>query len=98
MIFIERIFILVLLCSFIGTLTFAALASLKANKAKQLSSDALQKALESNSKKKLENVLIVYDKQLDKSVKQKVHARIDDMIIEDIEEIENEKYSKLENK
>lgn len=86
-----------LLCSFVGTLTLIALASIKSNKAKQLSASALEKALESNSKKKLENVLIVYDKQLDKSVKQKIHARIDDMTIEDDESSELEDY-KLQNK
>ncbi len=97
MILIEIIFSLVLLCSFIGTITLIAFASSKNYKAKQLSAIALEKALESSSKKKLENVLIVYDKQLDESVKQKVHARIDDMIIEGDEPSQLENY-RLQNK
>jgi len=96
MILIEIIFSLVLLCSFIGTITLIAFASSKNYKAKQLSTEALEKALVSNSKKNLEDVLIIHDKHLDKSVKQKIRARIDDMIIEDDEssQLENCKLQK----
>lgn len=79
--FIERFIIVVIACSFLVTVGLIIFNFLKRKQALQL----LTVALKVNTVKELENLLIVYDKNLDNNIKQKVRARIDDLVIEEDE-------------
>lgn len=54
--------------------------------------DKLSKALESNSKRQLENFLIVHEKDLDKDVVKNLKVRVAELDFEEINEKENAKW------
>lgn len=83
MLFIERFIILICAGTFVVTTILVMYKLFQAADAKQRAQAALEKALSSNSKKQLENVLIAYDSSLDKNTKEKLRIRIDEMIIEE---------------
>lgn len=85
MLFIERFIILICAGTFIVTTVLVMYKLFQVSDTKQRAQAALEKALSSNSKKQLENVLIAYDSSLDKNTKEKLRIRIDDMIIEEDE-------------
>lgn len=85
MIFIERLIILILLCAFISTLVLFIFSLIQNTQARKAASLAIEKALQSNSKKNLEDVLILHNKSLDKDTKEKLQQRIADIVLDEEE-------------
>lgn len=83
MLFIERFIILICAVTFLVTSILVVYKLLQSSDAKQKAQVALEKALASNSKKQMENVLIAFDSSLDTHTKEKLRIKIDDMIIEE---------------
>ena len=81
MFFIERFIIVVTICSFLVTI---GLIFYNLTKRKE-TQEQVEAALKVNHAKDLEDLLIVHDKDLDKGTKQKLRARIDDLVIEEDE-------------
>lgn len=93
MLFIEEVILLFLFLSFIGTSALILSAMIRSHQAKQKAKQELKDALFSNSKKRLEDVLILYDKELDKETKEKIRIKIDDYLLE--EDDEEERFESL---
>jgi len=94
MLFIEELLIIILLCAFVGTVSLIAYQARQSHIVKMQAHQALDSALASNSKRRLQDCLILYDKSLDKETKDKVQSRIDDMIIEEDDLILKDRISK----
>lgn len=95
MLFIEEVILLFLFFAFIATLSLTLFGMIKSHQTKQKVKQELKEALSSNSKKRLEDILILHDKDLDKDTKEKIRIKIDDFLITEDDKRDEERFQSL---
>lgn len=95
MIVIEYLIIAMFLCALIGTAGLI-MSKYTASAAKDKEAkEALAKALQSNSRQRIEDTVILYGDQIPEKIKEAVRLRVDELLIEEDDERLERKINEL---
>lgn len=95
MIVIEYLIIAMFLCALIGTAGLIASKYSASSAREKEARDALAKALQSKSRQRIEDTVILYGDQIPDKIKDAVKVRIDELLIEEDDERLERKINEL---